>query len=154
MEGEKIRVLYIDDEVNNLTAFKANFRRIYEVYTAESALDGHRILNEADIHVIITDQRMPNMTGIQFLESILRDHPDPIRVLLTGYSDIQAVVDAINRGQVYRYLTKPWNEDEIKLTIQNAFELYSLRKENKELTHKLLKVNKQLEFMLRQQLLS
>lgn len=154
MEGEKIRVLYIDDEVNNLTAFKANFRRIYEVYTAESALDGHRILNEADIHVIITDQRMPNMTGIQFLESILRDHPDPIRVLLTGYSDIQAVVDAINRGQVYRYLTKPWNEDEIKFTIQNAFELYSLRKENKELTHKLLKVNKQLEFMLRQQLLS
>ena len=77
------------------------------------------------------------MTGIEFLESILPVYPDTIRILLTGFSDINAVMDAINRGQVYKYLVKPWQNDELKMYIENALEIYNLRKENKDLAHKL-----------------
>lgn len=154
MTDQTINVLYIDDEVHNLTAFKAFFRRLFNVFTAESADVGREILEREEIHVIISDQRMPKLTGIEFFESILESHPDPIRILLTGYADISAVIDAINKGQVYRYLSKPWNEDELKTTIDKAFEVYRLRKENKELTEKLIDVNEKLEFLLRQKLLS
>lgn len=154
MMDKKINILYVDDEANNLIAFKANFRNYYNVYTSESAADGLQILKENKIHIIITDQRMPNMTGVEFLESIIKEYPDPIRMLLTGYVDISAVIEAINKGQVYRYIMKPINVDDLKITIDNAFEVYSLREENKELMKSLLRVNKQLEFMLRQKLLS
>jgi DNA-binding NtrC family response regulator len=154
MKENKISILYVDDEVNNLVAFKANFRLTYDVYTAESAEEGMKILREKKVHIIITDQRMPNITGVQFLESVIKDFPDPIRILLTGYSDIQAVIDAINKGQVYRYIMKPCIMDELKITITNAYEVYSLREENKVLLKSLLQANDQLEFMLRQRLIS
>lgn len=154
MHTEKIRILYIDDEVNNLAAFKANFRKDYEIHTAESAAEGRKILENNEIEIILTDQRMPEMTGVEFLESIVTEFPDPIRILLTGYTDMQALIDAVNKGQIYRYLNKPWNEEELKMFINQAFELYSLRKENSELTKSLLQANKQLEFLLRQKLLS
>jgi response regulator RpfG family c-di-GMP phosphodiesterase len=154
MEKDKIKILYIDDEANNLSAFKANFRRLYDIYTAESAADGKKILETTEIEIVITDQRMPEMTGVEFLESIIKEHPNPIRILLTGYTDMQALIDAVNKGQIYRYLSKPWNEEELKMAINQAYEVYSLRKENMELTKSLLQANKQLEFMLRQKLLS
>ena len=154
MEVEKIKILYIDDEVNNLAAFKANFRKLYDIYTAESAEDGRKILESVDIEIILTDQRMPNMTGVEFLESIIPDFPNPIRILLTGYTDMQALIDAVNKGQIYRYLNKPWDEEELKMYINQAYELYTLRKENADLTKDLLRVNAQLEFMIRQKLLS
>ncbi|MBI4946323.1 MAG: response regulator [Bacteroidetes bacterium] len=154
MKNNKITVLYVDDEANNLLSFKANFRELYEVYTAESAEEGKRILKEKKIHVIITDQRMPNTTGIEFLESIIKEYPEPIRILFTGYTDIGAVIEAINKGQVYRYITKPSNMEELKGIIENAYEVYSLREENKELMKSLLQVNQQLEFMLRQRLIA
>ena len=153
-QNDKIKILYIDDEHHNLTSFKATFRIDYDVHVAISAEEGKAILKENDIEIIITDQRMPEITGVEFLESIIEDYPDVMRVLLTGYSDIQAVIDAINRGMVYRYLNKPINEEELRSVIKNAYEVYSLRKENKELTKTLLRVNEQLEFMLRQKLLS
>ena len=140
-------VLYIDDEINNLNSFKASFRRDFEIYTAQSAREGRKILDSYEIGVIITDQRMPGMTGIEFLESILSVYPDTIRILLTGFSDMNAVMDAINRGQVYKYLVKPWQNDELKLYIQNALEIYHLRKENKELAHKLYLANKELDLL-------
>jgi DNA-binding NtrC family response regulator len=133
----EIGVLYVDDEINNLNSFKASFRRDFEIYTASSAKEGRKILDSQEIGVIITDQRMPGMTGIEFLESILPIYPDTIRILLTGFSDINAVMDAINRGQVYKYLVKPWQNDELKMYIENALEIYHLRKENKELAKKL-----------------
>ncbi|GMQ29381.1 response regulator [Algoriphagus confluentis] len=151
---EKIKVLYVDDEENNLQAFKATFRRDYKVFLAISAEEGEKILKEEDIDIIITDQRMPEKTGVEFLESIIPVHPKPIRLLLTGYTDIQAVIDAINKGQVYHYLTKPWEEEYLRTVIKNAFEVYSLRRENERLTAALLKANEQLEFLLRQNLLS
>lgn len=147
-------ILYVDDEPHNLSAFSATFRRLYKVFTAESAEEGKKILDTEDIQVIITDQRMPKTTGVEFLASILEEYPEPIRMILTGYTDIDAVIDAINKGQVYRYIQKPWMEEDLKINIDKAVEIYNLRKENRELTEKLLVANKQLEFIARQSLLS
>ncbi|MGZ3884773.1 MAG: response regulator [Bacteroidia bacterium] len=154
MSSKDISILYVDDEPNNLVAFKANFRTYYKIFTAESAEQGRQILKEHKIYIIITDQRMPKETGVEFLESIIKEYPDPIRILLTGFADIETVVEAINKGQVYRYIMKPFNEADLKITIDNAYEIYSLREENKELLRKLMLANEQLEFMLRQKLLS
>ena len=152
--SNKINVLYVDDEKGNLEAFKASFRRNYNVFVAESAEAGKKILAENEIEIILTDQRMPGLTGVEFLQSIIELHPDAIRILVTGYSDINAIKDAINKGQVYKYVEKPWDVDFMKMIIDKAYEVYSLRKENKELTKSLLRVNEQLEFMLRQKLIS
>ncbi len=151
---EKTRILYVDDEENNLHAFKATFRRDYKVALAISAIEGREYLKSNEVDIIITDQRMPEETGVDFLASVIPLYPDPIRILLTGYTDIQAVIDAINKGQVYHYLTKPWEEDYMRTVIKNAHEVFSLRRENKKLTENLLKANNQLEFILRQNLLS
>ena len=154
MSAQHIHILYVDDEIHNLNAFKASFRRLYTVFTATSAEEAEEVLAKQEVQIIISDQRMPKMTGIEFFESILDKYPEPIRMLLTGYADINAVIDAINKGQVYKYFSKPWNDDELKQNIDKAYEVYSLRKENKELTAKLLDVNEKLEFLLRQKLIS
>jgi two-component system sensor histidine kinase/response regulator len=137
MNKDKIRVLYIDDEVNNLHAFKALFRKDYDIFIAESADEGTKLLAEQQVHVIICDQRMPGMTGVEFFESILEKYPHPIRILLTGYTDIQAVVEAINRGQIYRFIDKPWDQQVLSVAIQNAYEIYHtkflLREQNIQL---------------------
>lgn len=153
MERE-VKILYVDDEIRNLQAFKASFRRDFQVFTAESGPKGLEIFNEEDLNIILTDQRMPEMTGIEFLVEVQKINPEPMRILITGYSDINAVIDAINRGQVYRYLNKPWHYEDLKATIMAAFEVFMLRRENKELIDKLAKANEQLEFLLRQKLLS
>ncbi|MES2371112.1 MAG: response regulator [Bacteroidota bacterium] len=154
MEEQKINVLYIDDEPNNIVSFKAAFRRVFNIFSAESAEEGQKVLEQENIHVILSDQRMPKTTGIEFFQSILETHPDPIRILITGYTDINAVIDAINLGQVYKYLTKPWIEEEVKTSIKNSFEVYDLRTKNRELTQKLMEANEKLEFLARQNLLS
>lgn len=151
---EKIRILYVDDEENNLRSFKATFRRDFTIHTAIGGAEGLELVKSEPLDIIITDQRMPSMTGIEFLVKVQELNPEPIRMLLTGYSDINAVIDAINKGQVYRYLTKPWNEDEVRQTILSAFEVVRLRRENKDLLDKLERANEQLEFLLRQRLLS
>lgn len=155
MEGKKskkINVLYIDDEVDNLNSFKAVFRRHFEVFTAESALEGKKILENNKIEIVLSDQRMPETTGVEFFSTLVEDHNDIMRILVTGYSDIKAVVDAINLGQVYRYVSKPWDNEDLKIIIEQAGEVYRLRKENKDLTADIIRVNSQLEFMLRQKL--
>jgi response regulator RpfG family c-di-GMP phosphodiesterase len=153
-EESKIKVLYVDDEENNLNSFKAAFRRDYDVTVANSATLAIDLLKDQEFEIIITDQRMPGMTGVEFLASIVNDYPEPIRMLLTGYADIQAVIDAINKGQIYQYITKPWDEQQMRVVIQNAYEIYSLRRENKELLKMLIRANEQMEFLLRQKLLS
>lgn len=151
---KRIKILYVDDEQNNLISFKAVFRIKYDVFTAISGLDAIRILEENDIQIIITDQRMPGMTGVEFLESILEKYPAPMRILLTGYADINAVIEAVNKGKIFHYLSKPWNEEELDMTIQRAYEVYRSRVDEKEMTEKLTNANDQLEFLLRQKLLS
>lgn len=154
MKTKEISILYVDDEAENLKSFKASFRREFNVLLANNAKEGKAILHKNEVDIILTDQRMPEMTGIEFLVDILDEFPDPIRMLVTGYSDIDAVIDAINKGQVYKYISKPWNKDELKDAIHKAYEVYSLRKENKKLLKDLKRVNSQLEFMLRQKLIS
>lgn len=153
-EEKKPGLLYIDDEMYNLVALKAALRRDYEITTASSADEGLRLLENHQFDLIISDQRMPVMTGVQFFSKIKNTHPEPIRILLTGYSDIEAVVDAINKGEVYRYLTKPWDATYLKSIINQGLELYNLRRENKQLIEDLKRANGQLEFYLRQKLLS
>ena len=154
MSSEKITVLYVDDEENNLFSFKATFRVKYNILTAISGDEALKILEAKQIHIIISDQRMPEMTGVEFLEIVLGKFPDPMRILLTGYADMAAVVDAVNKGKIFHYLTKPWNEEELDLTINRAYEKYLEKVQLKEMNEKLAGSNDQLEFMLRQKLLS
>lgn len=155
MENQKIKILYVDDEVGNLVGFKSTFRQLYDIKTAVSGKEGIEILDaNPDIEIIITDQRMPEMTGVEFLSAIKEKHAEPIRILLTGYTDFSALVEAINKGQIYRYLQKPWNEEEIKVVVNQAYEIFDLRRKNKELMKSLERANEQLEFLLRQKLIS
>lgn len=150
----KPKVLYVDDEEHNLNSFKAAFRREFEIYTALSAKEGFKVLEEHEIPVLITDQRMPEVLGTELLAEVVQKYPDQMRILLTGFSDMDALKDAVNRGQIYKYLQKPWDNEELKSTIQTAANIYQLKKEQKELSEKLVLTNEQLEFILRQRLLS
>jgi response regulator RpfG family c-di-GMP phosphodiesterase len=154
MSTEKISILYVDDEENNLFSFKATFRIKYNVMTALSGNEALEILAAKKVHVIITDQRMPEMTGVEFLEKVLEVYSAPMRILLTGYADMGAVVDAVNKGKIFHYLAKPWNEEELDLTINRAYEKYLEKAQLKEMNEKLETSNDQLEFLLRQKLLS
>ena len=144
-DKNKINILYLDDEENNLTSFKASFRREFKVFTTTSASEAVQILTENDIHVVISDQKMPNISGVEFFELIIPDFPDPIRMLLTGYADIEAVIDSINKGQVYRYISKPWNEQELRITINNAFELFDSKRQLQLKNQELEKAYNELE---------
>lgn len=137
---DKIIVLYIDDEDNNLNSFKASLRREFSVVTALTAEEGLTIAASEEIHVVIADQRMPGMSGVEFFEKLMKINPDPIRILLTGYSDIASVIDAINKGEVYRFIDKPWNIDQVKIAIKNAAEIYFTRKELKDKNERLQKI--------------
>jgi response regulator RpfG family c-di-GMP phosphodiesterase len=154
MKDNKINILYVDDEPNNLMSFKALFRIKYNVHTAISGEEAVKVLRNKLINIIITDQRMPQMTGVEFLESILEEFPDPMRILLTGYADMNAVIDAINKGKIFHYLSKPWDEEELDMTINRAYDIYKQKMEEKETMNKLSLTNEQLEFLLRQKLLS
>ena len=134
---KKSPILYVDDEASNLVVFKSAFRRDYQIFTAQSGEEGIQILKQEYIELIITDQRMPEMTGIEFLHKIIPDYPDIIRIILTGYSDVEAIIQAINNGGVYQYVRKPWNRDEFKVIIDHGLETYSLKNENQRLVHKL-----------------
>jgi response regulator RpfG family c-di-GMP phosphodiesterase len=149
-----ITILYVDDEENNLFSFKATFRLKYKVFTALSGDEALQILAARQVHIIISDQRMPEMTGVEFLEKVLVNYPDPIRILLTGYADMTAVVDAVNKGKIFHYVTKPWKEEELDLTINRAYGKYLEKAELEDMNEKLAMSNDQFEFLLRQKLLS
>jgi signal transduction histidine kinase len=144
-EDKKIRVLYIDDEVNNLLSFQAAFRRKYKIFIASSGAEGMNILNdEKDIQVIICDQRMPHSTGVEFFQVVRKAFPQPVRILLTGYTDAEAIIDAINKGEIFRYVKKPWDEFELQNAVQNAYELYSTRLQLKRKISELERTNDEL----------
>src|SRR5690606_2701064 len=124
----KISILYVDDEENNLVSFKANFRMKYNINTAISGNEDIEIIKKTPIEIIITDKRMLEMTGVEFLEKVIEINPEPMRILLTGYTDMTAVIDAVNKGKIFHYLTKPWNANELDETIQKAYEIYADRK--------------------------
>ena len=138
-------ILYIDDEEDNLTVFYSTFRRDYQVRLAKSGQEGLEIMNNHNIQLVIADQRMPEMTGTEFLEKIIPEYPDCIRMILTGYSDVEAIIQAINKGRVYSYVTKPWNKEDLKITMDHALEKYDLRQQNKKLFEDVLEANRTLE---------
>ncbi|GGZ27379.1 hypothetical protein GCM10007049_20270 [Echinicola pacifica] len=140
----KIHVLYLDDEDNNLNSFKASLRRDFKIFTALNAEEGLIIAQREEVHVVIADQRMPGMTGVEFFERLVQVKPDPIRILLTGYSDIASVIDAINKGEVYRFIDKPWNIEQIKNAIKNAADIYFTRQELKEKNTRLEKMHSEM----------
>lgn len=145
MSTNKPIILYVDDEPNNLNGFKATFRRDYQILIAQSAQEARTILRENEPQVIISDQRMPEVTGVEFFKSIIEEYPKPVRMLLTGYADIEAVIKAINEGQVYRYITKPWEENDLKVTIANALQFYNTQNELRERNIELEKAYSELE---------
>jgi two-component system, sensor histidine kinase and response regulator len=141
----KYHILYIDDEVANLNVFKATFRRDYNIHTANSAFDGMEILKTTPIDLVITDQRMPKMTGVEFLKWCLAEYPNTIRIILTGFSDTDAIIKAINECDIYRYITKPWDAEDMKLALDKVFEVYSLRRDNQRLIADLKEAKESLE---------
>lgn len=121
----KIKVLYIDDEPNNLISFKASFRFDYNIFIANNIQEAlERLQENPDISVILSDQKMPGMTGVEFFEDIRTKYPNPIRILITGYSDIDSVINAINRGHVFRYIKKPWTDVDVQSAIDEAHKFY------------------------------
>ncbi len=130
---KKYHILYVDDEQDNLTAFRAVLRRYYEIHTAQSGEEALTMLTKKRIDLVISDQRMPKMTGVELFEQISKKYPDIIRMVLTGYSDVQSIIDAINKGKVSQFITKPWNIKELRLILDKALETYALRGRNKAL---------------------
>lgn len=143
-EKKEIRVLYLDDEENNLRSFKAAFRRDYDVHTAITSEKAFELVKTIKPHVIFSDQRMPVTTGVEFFNAIRQVFPDPVRILVTGYTDVNDIIEAINKGHIYRYITKPWSEPEIKVAIDNAYDLYKTKKALNNKVEELEKTNHEL----------
>lgn len=141
---EKPTVLYIDDEEDNLVVFRSAFRRDYNVLTTTSPEEALDIIGREEIPVVISDQRMPKCTGVQLLEKI-PGNIENVRIILTGFSDVEDIVRAINCCSIYRYLTKPWDQAELKHTIDMGMEKYFMHKHNTQLLRDLQAANEQLE---------
>src|SRR5262249_27652073 len=130
-------ILGVDDEPDVVQSVQDLLRLDYRVLGTTRAADGLRILEEQEVHIVMSDQRMPEMTGVEFLRQVRGDHPDAIRLLFTGYADIKAVIDAINQGNVYRYITKPWDPDELQTVLRQACEQFDLLVERNQLLQEL-----------------
>lgn len=155
--NRKYNILYVDDEESNLRIFKTTFKRDYNIFLANSGLEAIKILHQQAIHLVVTDQKMPEMTGTEFLEKTIPEFPNIIRIILTGFSDIEAIVRAVNKANIYKYVTKPWNREEFKLILDEALALYQYRedkdinisfleKENRLLKEKVEELTEQLRF--------
>lgn len=143
---EEIRILCVDDEPNVLNALKRLFLdEDYTILTAASGQEGISLLEQEQVQLIISDYRMPSMNGVEFFSEVYRRWPDPVRIVLSGYADSASIVSAINDGQIYRFVPKPWNDDELKVTIANALERYFLFKKNRQLTEELQIRNRELQ---------
>lgn len=143
---QDFKILFVDDEEINLLNFRMIFQDRYEIITALSGEEGLRCFEEnSDIGLVISDQRMPGISGTEMLSKIYDIDPDPIRVLLTAYSQVEDIMDAINLGRIYQYILKPWDASELNRVIDRAKDLYQLKKENVSLTKELAEKNRHLE---------
>ena len=137
-----IKVLFVDDDEDNLAVCEAVCADDFEVLTAQSGARALELMRVHEVGVIVSDQRMPNMSGIELLERVRAEFPDTVRVLVTAYSDVHAAIDAINRGRVRRYLKKPWEADELKAEVADALERYSTSRRMKELERRLVQTER------------
>jgi Nif-specific regulatory protein len=126
-------ILVVDDEQDNLDAFRFNFRKTFDILTATSGPEALGILAEKDVAVVVTDQRMPKMTGVELLREVRVRTPETVGIILTAFTDVDVLIEAINLGQVYRYITKPWDAKEVRGVLQYAIERFHLQRENKKL---------------------
>lgn len=143
----KPTILCVDDEVDNVDALERLFRKQYHVLKATSAKEALAVLEKqaGKVAVIITDQRMPEMTGVELLEKTLATHPETVRLLLTGYTDLESVISAVNKGQIFRYLTKPWDPVDLSNTVNRAVELHLLGQELQQKNADLARANLELK---------
>src|SRR5262245_43844529 len=130
-------ILVVDDEQDNLDAFRFNFKKTFDILTASGGAEALQILAEKEVAVVVTDQRMPKMTGVELLREVRQRQPECVGIILTAFTDVDVLVEAINLGQVYRYITKPWDAKEVRGVLQYAIERYDLTRENKRLAEQL-----------------
>jgi CheY-like chemotaxis protein len=141
-------ILCVDDEENILHSLNRLLRKEnYRLLTARSGQEGLEILKRETVHLIISDQRMPGMSGVEFLARVKEDHPDVIRVVLTGYTDVDSIAESVNKGHIYKFLLKPWNDQNLKLEIRQALEQYDLVRTNRRLNEQVLEQNERLRLM-------
>ncbi len=138
-------LLIVDDEKDILRTLSLTFEEEYNVFTASTGMEALKILEQEDIALILADQRMPEMSGVEFLERTIERHPEIIRMILTGYTDTEALIQAINVGRIYRYIQKPWDRQELKITVKRALECYALTLENQRLIKELEAANERLK---------
>lgn len=122
------KVLYIDDDLIMLENFKLLFKNYFEIIITDCVNEARKIIEEDEIQIIICDQRMKETSGVEFFTEIIKEHPNPIRILLTAFTDVDVVIDAINYGHIYQYIRKPYVFDEMKAILNSASKLYHLRK--------------------------
>jgi Nif-specific regulatory protein len=137
LDLSKFPVLVVDDEVDNLDAFRFNFKRAFQIHTAGGGDEALAILAETDVAVIITDQRMPKMSGLELLRAARPPRPDAVGIILTAYTDVDVLIEAINLGHIYRYITKPWDAKEVRGILQQAIERHHLVRENQRMEEQL-----------------
>jgi len=130
---ESYPILYIDDEPENLEAFRDEFEEYFTIHTARSGPEGLEVVAREPIVLALVDQRMPGMSGVEVLEAIREKHPDVLRVLITAYTDLDVVIDAINKGAVYQYFKKPWGHEDIRTGVMRGIEVYHLKRESRRL---------------------
>ena len=146
MKEHKHTILCVDDETNILSAMKRLLHREdYRLLTAPSSEEGLEILKGNDIHLVISDQKMPGMSGIEFLSIVKEKYPDIVRVILTGYTDVGLIAESVNMGHVFKFFLKPWNDQSLKLEIRQALDYYDLVHANRLLHEKILKQNDELK---------
>jgi response regulator RpfG family c-di-GMP phosphodiesterase len=146
MDEHKHTILCVDDEENILHSLKRLLRREgYRFLTASSGAEGLNLLKENDVHLVITDQRMPEMSGTDFLAKVKDKHPDVLRVVLTGYTDVDSITESINKGHIFKFFLKPWNDQNLKLEIKQALEQYDLIQANRGLNAKVVEQNEELK---------
>lgn len=142
---EKPAILYVDDDRENLVNFKHLYKKHYTIHLAESTAEADEILEKNSVKMIIADQRMPGETGVRYLRRIKYRYPDTVMILVTAYTDFEAVIEAINKVRIYRYISKPWDEAELKQTIDSGLEIFDLKKQNLHLVEKLREANQEME---------
>jgi response regulator RpfG family c-di-GMP phosphodiesterase len=146
METNQYTLLCVDDEKNILNSLKRLLRKEkFRMLTGNSGHEGLEILAENEVHVVLSDQRMPRMNGTEFLKEIKTLYPDIIRIILTGYTDVDSISEAINEGHIYKFFLKPWNDQNLKLEIRQAMEQYGLMQDNKRLHDQVFQQNQELK---------
>ncbi|MCB0795685.1 MAG: response regulator [Flavobacteriales bacterium] len=153
-KSDQAVVLFVDDDAPNRQAFQAAFRKVFQVLTAGNREEAWAFLRSRKVDVVIADERMPGTAGHELLKQVKESFPTIRRMVVTGYSDIQAVIKAVNEAGIVRYFPKPWNVDEIARAVRDAYSEIRSEQEQKALHAQLLESNRQLEFALRQRLLS